>query len=45
MDPPVVSQPNLQFLLRILFIYQKLEEGWEVRKIGDNKFEFKKNTV
>lgn len=43
MDDPQCVVPNLHFLLRLLFIYQKLEEGWEIKKIGNNKFEFKKN--
>jgi hypothetical protein len=30
----------LKFLLRILFIYKKIEEGWVVRKKENNEFEF-----
>ena len=30
----------LEFLLRILFIYQKLEQGWTVKKKEDKTFEF-----
>lgn len=39
---PPEGKTCLEFLVRILFIYKKLEEGWTVKKIDDNKFEFTK---
>ena len=30
------------FLMKILFIYSKLEDGWEVKKLDNGKFEFKR---
>ena len=30
----------LNFLLRLLFIYKKIEEGWVVRKKENNEYEF-----
>ena len=30
------------FLMKILFIYSKLEEGWTITKLDDGKFEFKR---
>lgn len=39
---PPPGKTCLEFLLRILFIYQKLEEGWVIRKTDENSFEFLK---
>ena len=33
-------KPCLNLLLKVLFIYKKIEEGWIVRKKNDNSFEF-----
>ena len=41
MNPPK-NKSYFIFLLRILFIYSKLEEGWIVRKLENGKFEFKR---
>lgn len=42
----VLEPPNgkscLEFLVRILFIYKKLEEGWTVKKKENDTFEFVK---
>jgi len=35
MDPPDIDK-CLEFLLRILFLYQKLEEGWTITKNEDS---------
>ena len=32
------------FLMKLLFIYSKLEDGWSVTKMDTEKFEFKKYT-
>ena len=37
---PPEGKSCIEFLVRILFIYQKIEEGWIVRKKEDDTFEF-----
>ena len=31
---------DINVLYKMLFIYNALSEGWTIRKINDNKFEF-----
>lgn len=37
---PPDGKTCIEFLVRILFIYKKLEEGWTVKKKENNTFEF-----
>jgi hypothetical protein len=41
---PPEGKNYFMYLIRILFIYSKLEDGWTITKIenSENKFEFKK---
>lgn len=41
---PPEGKPFLLFLLKLLFIYSKLEDGWSVSKLAPNQFEFTKST-
>lgn len=38
------SKLDTLVLYKMLFIYNALSEGWTIRKLNDNKFEFTKNT-
>ena len=38
LNPPGINE-CLKFLLRILFLYQKLEEGWTIKKREEDSFD------
>jgi len=41
MNPPKNSKYFI-FLMKVLFIYSKLEEGWIVKKLESGKYECKR---
>jgi hypothetical protein len=41
MEPPKINK-FYNFLMKILYIYSKLEDGWSIQKLEDDKFEFKR---